>query len=179
MGGLQPEGGQHVGTRGKFDVCSFSQEKTKALASTHRLNRLFRSAHDILQEYIRSIGGKPAVPERGGKKRGRPSEGNGNTPDTAKKPAKKGRVSQNATKANSPTDTPSGDKPGDWKPPKGSWEGKVQGVDTIEQADDGELQVYLMWNDGKKSKHPIKVCYDRCPQTVSTLRTSRCRVSSN
>lgn len=160
-----------MGTRGKPRVSSLSPEKTEALPSLYQLNRLLRSAHDIFQEYIKRIGGKPAVPERPAKKRGRQSEGNGDTPDTAKKPAKKGRVSQSATKASSPAATPSGDKPSDWKPPKGLWEDKVQGVDTILQADDGGLHVYLMWNDGKKSKHLIKVCYDKCPQTVRPLAT--------
>ena len=56
-------------------------------------------------------------------------------------------------------------KSSDWAPPKGSWEDKVQAVDTIE-ADNGSLHVYLLWNDGIKSKHPIEKCYEKCPQTV-------------
>ncbi len=116
----------------------------------------------MLEEYIEKIGGKPVAPERGGKKRGRQSVGK--TPETAPK-SKKGRLSESATKARSPAATPV-TKNSDWAPPKGSWEGKVQAVDTIEQGDDGALHVFLMWNDGTKSKHPIAKCYEKCPQTV-------------
>ena len=117
---------------------------------------------DILNEYHKKVGGRPTVPEKVAKKRGRQSEGN--TPDTAKKP-KRGRVSQSATKARSPA-SEAVIKGSDWAPPKGSWEGKVQAVDTIEMADNGALYVFLFWNDGTKSRHPIDKCYEKCPQTV-------------
>lgn len=53
-----------------------------------------------------------------------------------------------------------------WKPPAGNWENEVMGVDTIEQTQEGGLQVFLAWNNGHKSKHPIKVTYERCPLKV-------------
>ena len=52
-----------------------------------------------------------------------------------------------------------------WEPPSGSWENDVLAIDTIESNKDG-LQVYLHWEDGKKSKHAIETIYKKCPQKM-------------
>ncbi|KAI9876231.1 MAG: hypothetical protein M1830_006966 [Pleopsidium flavum] len=121
------------------------------------------NAADILQEYFDRQGGKPTVPAKGAKKRGRQSQG-ADTPDTAKKP-KRGRLSQSAMTPKSPASSTAITKGSDWVPPKGSWEDKVQAVDTIE-SESGNLFVYLLWNDGVKSRHPIEKCYEKCPQSM-------------
>jgi chromobox protein 1 len=38
-------------------------------------------------------------------------------------------------------------------------------VDTIEQDDQG-LHVYLDWNNGKKTRHPIEKIYRKCPMKM-------------
>ncbi|KAL8740143.1 MAG: hypothetical protein Q9190_007124 [Brigantiaea leucoxantha] len=62
-----------------------------------------------------------------------------------------------------------------WKPPapnKDAWEEKVQAVDTIEQDINGELWVYLVWNqkneDGRcnRSKARLTTCKKACPQKM-------------
>lgn len=42
----------------------------------------------------------------------------------------------------------------------------MQAVDTIEKDEQG-LHVFLQWNNGKKSKHPIEQTYKKCPEKVS------------
>jgi hypothetical protein len=59
----------------------------------------------------------------------------------------------------------------EWIPPEhGSWEGLVMAVDTMEEELDESGQkcrnVYLAWNNGRKSVHSLKVARAKCPQKV-------------
>ncbi|KAI9772371.1 MAG: hypothetical protein M1835_006275 [Candelina submexicana] len=107
-------------------------------------------APEVFNEYIESIGGRPVQPKKATGKKARLS---GATPDTSAS-AKKRRLDDTGA-------TTSGNKK--WTPPAGSWEDEVMNVDTIEQTQDEGLQVFLGWNNGHKSKHPIEVTYKRCP----------------
>lgn len=119
------------------------------------------------------------MPSKKDKKRGRPSQSDTPESTTAKK-AKQSRLSQSKVKADSPATTPLEKIKGqDWTPPKGTWDGKVQHVETIRQDEDGSLQVFLMWNDGKQSKHPVEKCYEKCPQTVGQFSQNSSALDEN
>ena len=59
----------------------------------------------------------------------------------------------------------------EWEPPAGSWEDHVMSIDTVEEIPDyktGEkvLYGYVVWNNGRKSQHPLRVINNKCPQKV-------------
>ncbi|KAI9821509.1 MAG: hypothetical protein M1826_000631 [Phylliscum demangeonii] len=112
-------------------------------------------AKKILKAYHDKIGGKP-VRKLAGTKRTR--EGNSKTPQGSASKVKSRNGKEPATRSRTTVQ----DK---WKPPSGSWEEAVQAIDTIEQ--DGKfMQVYLHWENGKKTKHPIDYVYKKCPQKM-------------
>ena len=143
-----------------------------------------RAAREILEDYWKSIGGKPTDgAPKSAKKRGRQSSGAAPKQEesAAKRPknGRKGRKSNGAsTQDASPTPmvgyTEAGDD--DWKPPapkEGAWDPLVQAVDTVVREDkDGELWGYLIWNskndDGRyyRSKANLPTIYRACPQKM-------------
>jgi len=81
---------------------------------------------------------------------------------TAKRP--KGRTSA-AAKDENEDQKPK--KWGNWIPKGDSWENAVQNVDTIERdGKDGQLYVFLHWNNDKKTKVGIERCYKMCPMRM-------------
>ncbi|KAI9709666.1 MAG: hypothetical protein M1812_007644 [Candelaria pacifica] len=114
-----------------------------------------QTASERLDEYFQSIGGRPV---QGKKVVGKKARLSGATPETSAS-GKKRRLDDAGTSTPG-TSTPGNKK---WTPPAGSWENEVMGVDTIEQTQEDGLQVFLAWNNGHKSKHPIEVTYKRCP----------------
>lgn len=141
-------------------------------------------AREILEEYWKSIGGKPvagAANAEKSKKRGRQST-QGAKPDTSKRPKmskSKGRKSNGAIDQDtSPAPLTGYTEEGDdaWRapPPKdGAWDPLVQSVDTVVRENaDGELWGYLIWNekngDGRfyRSKAKLPTIYRACPQRV-------------
>ncbi|KAA8910048.1 hypothetical protein FN846DRAFT_940463 [Sphaerosporella brunnea] len=118
---------------------------------------LMGGSDEILQEYYRSIGGRP-VPKT--KKRGRPSTASFMTPA---KSTKKSRIS---IAASTISESPLAEtKEGKWKPPSGNWEDQITHIDTIEKTDNG-LIAYVQWGNGRKSQHDINVVYKKCPQRM-------------
>ena len=122
------------------------------------------TASKILTEYLAGVGGKEALLEewadkkekaKGGKKRSRASTGT-ETNGTGKK-GKKGHP-----KDASP---PVSALKAEWKPPTGSWEEHVTGIDACEGSDNNVV-VYLTWKGGHKTQHPLAAVYKRCPQKV-------------
>ncbi|KAF2472474.1 uncharacterized protein BDR25DRAFT_283918 [Lindgomyces ingoldianus] len=112
-------------------------------------------ATDVLNEYFDEIGGRP-----------QPGE-------SAKSRKRKGRKSnfksESGTPAASSAKRPKREK--DWSPPPGSWENDVEYVDTVEESIDnktGQLArfAYLVWTNQKKTQHPLKHCYRKCPQKM-------------
>lgn len=70
-------------------------------------------------------------------------------------------------------DTPQKDKLTSWEPPRGTWEDDVNNVDAVEEQADattGEKirQAFIMWNDGRKTMHPLHVINQKCPQKVGS-----------
>jgi len=106
---------------------------------------------------------KAASGEKKGKKRGRASTG---TPQAGANGSKRGRRNGNHPANASP---PASAKKAEFKPPTGSWEDEVVGIDACEGGE-GDVVVYLTWKGGHKSQHPLAQVYKRCPQKVrSTL----------
>jgi chromobox protein 1 len=108
-------------------------------------------AVDVLNEYFEEIGGRPEA-KSAQKRKSRPS-GVKSQPATPATSAK--RVKQEKA----------------WSPPPGSWEHDVDYIDTVEERQDpktGELAkfAYLVWNNDKKTQHPLKHVYQKCPQKV-------------
>jgi len=125
------------------------------------------SAEEILNAYLKSVGGREAIlggdaqkKEPKTKKRGRAATAT-STPDNkpnGKKPRK------NAPHPASTTPPASLEKAA-FKPPTGSWEDEVQGIDACEGTD-GNVMVFLQWASGHKTQHPLEQVYKRCPQKV-------------
>lgn len=105
-----------------------------------------------MNEYYDEIGGRPEP--KGQKRKGRPSGATKSESGTPASSAK--RVKQEKA----------------WSPPPGSWEHDVAEIDTVEETLDpktGQLGkfVYLVWKNNKKTQHPLKHVYQKCPQKVS------------
>jgi chromobox protein 1 len=112
-------------------------------------------AIDVMQEYFDEIGGRPEAP--GQKRKARASASS--KPESGTQALAK-RVKQEK----------------EWSPPPGSWEHDVKFVDTIEESTDprtGELGrfAYLVWNNDKKTQHPLKHVNLKCPQKVGRVMT--------
>ncbi|CBX96122.1 hypothetical protein IAQ61_001304 [Plenodomus lingam] len=108
-------------------------------------------AVDVMKEYFEEIGGRPE-PKGGQKRKGRASvaKSDSGTPATVAKRPKQEKQ---------------------WSPPPGSWEHDVSHVDTVEEQRDpktGDLTryAYLVWNNQKKTQHPLKHVYQKCPQKM-------------
>lgn len=59
----------------------------------------------------------------------------------------------------------------DWEPPAGSWEHDVDYVETVEESLDPKTgnpdrYGYVIWNNGKKTQHPLHHLYQKCPQKM-------------
>lgn len=129
-------------------------------------NELSReTASKILNEYLAKVGGKKAILAAWQEKK-----------ETAKKGKKRNRA---GTGAEAPNGTKRGKKNGhpkdesppasvskaEWKPPTGSWEEAVTGIDACE-GNDNNVVVYLTWKGGHKTQHPLSQVYKRCPQKM-------------
>ncbi|KAH0558630.1 hypothetical protein GP486_004720 [Trichoglossum hirsutum] len=120
---------------------------------------------DMLEEYYQKIGGRPTLPKKsaGGK---RSRDNKSNTPQSGRKGSKSRKTNEyNSAPTGSISPPVSVERERErtrWEPPKGSWENEVQAVDTIEQDRRG-LQVYLQWNNGRKSTHAIETAKKKCP----------------
>lgn len=114
------------------------------------------TAADVLKEYYEDIGGRPEP--KGTKRKGRASTAKSDTgtPASSSKRSKQAR--------DEPVDKP-------WSPPPGSWEHDVSHIDTVEQSIDPKTGkeakfAYIVWNNQKKTQHPLKHIYTKCPQKV-------------
>jgi chromobox protein 1 len=109
-------------------------------------------AVEVLSEYWEQIGGRPEA-KTGAKRKGRksaaPESETGTPASVAKRPRKEK----------------------EWSPPPGSWEQDVDYVETVSETIDtktGQPQrfAYLVWNNRKKSQHPLHHIYTKCPQKM-------------
>ncbi|KAF4637217.1 hypothetical protein G7Y89_g865 [Cudoniella acicularis] len=125
------------------------------------------TASNILNEYLASLGGKEAILEAYKKKKGEAAE---------KKSKKRGRsststatngtASKRGRKSHPAEETPPASvKAAEFKPPSGSWEEQVVGIDACE-GNEGNVVVYLTWKGDHKTQHPLAQVYKRCPQRM-------------
>ncbi len=123
------------------------------------------TASKILNEYLAKVGGKEAILAAWQEKK-----------DATKKGKKRSRASTgaeatNGTKRGKKNGHPKDESPpasaskAEWKPPTGSWEEHVTGIDACE-GNDNNVVVYLTWKGGHKSQHPLAAVYKRCPQKM-------------
>ncbi|KAI1208586.1 heterochromatin protein one [Annulohypoxylon truncatum] len=120
---------------------------------------LKENASDVLEEYLKSVGGREKILEDAKtalktKKRGRPASG---TPTNGAKRRRNGDHPDSAT-------PPASGKA--WRVPVGSWEDEVESIDACHDENTGKLIVYLTWKNGQKTQHDTKVVYQRCPQKM-------------
>ncbi|KAK5994995.1 Chromo domain-containing 2-like protein [Cladobotryum mycophilum] len=121
---------------------------------------LKESASEILAAYLTSVGGRDSIFEESqeaarGKKRGRTSS---TTPAAAPKRSRKNGVH--------PSDSTPPVSNKSWSPPAGSWEDEIESIDACEDEGSGRLVVYLVWKNGRKTKHDTSVIYKKCPQKM-------------
>ncbi|PMD13566.1 hypothetical protein NA56DRAFT_651711 [Hyaloscypha hepaticicola] len=137
----------------------------KASDRTWEPEENLETASKILNEYLERVGGKEAIlaawqekkdATKKGKKRSRASTGAEATNGT-----KRGKKNGHP-KDQSP---PASASKAEWKPPTGSWEEHVTGIDACE-GNDNNVVVYLTWKGGHKTQHPLAAVYKRCPQKM-------------
>ncbi|KAF2680844.1 hypothetical protein K458DRAFT_421170 [Lentithecium fluviatile CBS 122367] len=117
-------------------------------------------AKDVLNEYFEEIGGRP---EAGKKRKGRKSAADASAAPVTNKRLKKEK---------------------EWSPPPGSWEHDVNYVDTVEEQRDPTTgkqarYAYLVWNNHKKTQHPLSHVYQKCPQKMLEYYESHLVFSTN
>ncbi|GKT46533.1 chromo domain-containing protein 2 [Colletotrichum spaethianum] len=123
-------------------------------------------ASEILEEYLRKLGGREALFEekskaKSTKKRGRPSGSSSTPPATSKKSKRNGHPAESTPPASAKEA-----KSKAWTLPSGSWEEEVESIDACEDEESGSLIIYLNWRNGQKTKHSKEVVYKRCPQKM-------------
>ncbi|GJC96636.1 Chromo domain-containing protein [Colletotrichum higginsianum IMI 349063] len=127
---------------------------------------LKEGASEILEEYLRKLGGREALFEekskaKSTKKRGRPSGASSTPSATGKRSRHNGHPSESTPPASAREA-----KSKAWTLPSGSWEEEVESIDACEDEESGSLIIYLNWRNGQKTKHSKEVVYKRCPQKM-------------
>jgi chromobox protein 1 len=81
----------------------------------------------------------------------------------AKRQRRKSTPKEQAVKQDTPT---SEEDEADWVPKGKNWDKEVRSVDTIVREGDEGLMAWLEFNNGRKTKIPVQVCYEKCPLKV-------------
>jgi len=176
-GGLGWMGRAYLGTGGELVRSRRIHLHNDLLLKSRRDN-----CPDELDAYFKSIGGKPQfkakeklakekpTPVSSAKKRKLADDSPSATPE-ASTPATDGRGRKRKQTAN---DTPAADANGSEKNakldendegnfPAGSWEHEVKSIDTLERGEDGKLWAFILWNDGRHTKHFSETLKRKCP----------------
>jgi chromobox protein 1 len=123
----------------------------------------------VLDEYFKGLGGRPEKPEpKKRKSMGRPPKSTPEKPEPRKR--RKSRA-DTETDATEDKEKEKDSQVPDWVPKSKNWENEVKAVDTIVRERDG-LVAFLHWNNDKKSKVSIEMCYEKCPRKVSVIHAS-------
>ncbi|KAJ5168674.1 uncharacterized protein N7482_004268 [Penicillium canariense] len=135
---------------------------------------LKKGANIALQEYYKSIGGRPknppkAAPKAGpGRKRKSLGETKANSTPESTEP-KRRRKSEALTSEEPPAETAAESEEDDlsWTPKSKDWDNQIDKIDTIiRDQESGNLFAFLLWNNGRRSRVAISLCYDRCPRKM-------------
>ncbi|PKY03202.1 hypothetical protein P168DRAFT_305522 [Aspergillus campestris IBT 28561] len=130
---------------------------------TYEPEENLEGAKDAVDEYYRKLGGRPQKPEPKKRKSmgGRPPKSAAvkqEKPEPKRQRKSRGAVEDEPAENN---DTPN------WMPKSKNWEKEVKSVETIlRDAETDGLVAFLLWENGKKSKVSIEMCYDRCPRKM-------------
>lgn len=151
-----------------------------ALVKLQHLLRAFINKHhregarDVVTAYYKKIGGRPKKdedkPAAGKPGRKRKSMGDSKlakaVPEPAASEAKRQRR-KSAPKQTTKQDSPSSEENGiQWLPKGKNWDNDVKEVDTIVREGDAGLMAWLEFNNGRKAKLSVQVCYEKCPLKV-------------
>ncbi|KAG6028397.1 hypothetical protein E4U19_001548 [Claviceps sp. Clav32 group G5] len=147
----------------KFQVKWEGYESKKDLTWEPEVN-LEESAREILDDYFDSIGGRDSIFEQTEKasrikKRRRQASNTAASSSSTKR-------SRRETTQHPAHSAPPASAPKPWTPPAGSWEEEIETIDACEDQGSGRLVVYLVWKNGKKTKHDTSVIYKKCPQKM-------------
>ena len=114
----------------------------------------------MLKEYFEDIGGRPVKPEKGTKRKGRASTVKSETGTPVSSSSKRTKKNEEPVEKV-------------WSPLADSWEHDVSHIDTVEQSIDPKTgkeakYAYIVWNNQKKTQHPLRHLYTKCPQKVGS-----------
>ncbi|KAL2861495.1 hypothetical protein BJX68DRAFT_6334 [Aspergillus pseudodeflectus] len=124
---------------------------------------LLEGAKDVLDEYFKGLGGRPEKPEpKKRKSMGRPPK---STPEKLEPRKRRRSRAGTETDATEDKEKEKDSQVPDWVPKSKSWENEVKAVDTIVRERDG-LVAFLHWNNDRKSKVSIEMCYEKCPRKM-------------
>ncbi|KZF22515.1 chromo-domain-containing protein [Xylona heveae TC161] len=127
-------------------------------------------AKEVLNQYFAKIGGRPgkktpvkrgrlstsATPSASGSRKRSRVEQETETESPAVRSSRRTEEARNAEAQNEEEE---------WRPPNEKWEDDIMTIDTMEQDETG-LYVYLNWNNGRMTKHPVQTVYARCPMKM-------------
>jgi chromobox protein 1 len=142
-----------MGARREYRVCALLKYPLCATS----LMAFYCSGTDKLTEYYERLGGRDLV-LKGGNKRSRPFTSSAAHRDTTN--GKKRKTAPHQASSTLPASLDNAI----FKPPSGSWEEEVQGID-LRLKDDGVMAL-LQWPGGYRTQHPLDQVYKRCPQKV-------------
>ena len=142
-----------MGARREYRVCALLKYP---LCATLLMGIPF-SGTDKLTEYYERLGGRDLV-LKGGNKRSRPFTSSAAHPNTTN--VKKRKITPYQASSTLPASLDNGI----FKPPCGSWEEEVQGIEI--RSIGGDVIALLQWPDGHRTQHPLDQVYKRCPQKV-------------
>ncbi|KAL5339430.1 hypothetical protein BJX70DRAFT_152254 [Aspergillus crustosus] len=131
--------------------------------TTEPEENLAEGAKEVLEEYFRSLGGRPEKPQaKKRKSMGRPPK---STPEEKEKPEPKRRRKSRADEETPAAEEKETQQAPEWMPKSKNWENEVKAVDTIVREGDA-LVAFLHWNNDRKSKVSIETCYEKCPRKM-------------
>ncbi|KZM28269.1 uncharacterized protein EKO05_0010743 [Ascochyta rabiei] len=136
------------------------------------------TAADVLKEYYEDIGGRPD--NKGTKRKGRASMAKSDSATPASS-SKRPKQTTHSKQLKQPKAEPVEKA---WSPPPGSWEHEVSHIDTVEQSIDPKTgkeakYAYIVWNNQKKTQHPLKHIYIKCPQKMLVYYESHLVFTTN
>ncbi len=135
-------------------------------------------AKDLLTEYYEKVGGKPKfAPKKStpGEKK-RKAQSASSTPAETKGTGRgrKKTKTDGDSEATPEVSSQRNGKEDKWEPPKGSWDDEVMNIDALEElpnpnTGERERYAFVVWNNGRKTHHQIRVIHQKAPQKVRTF----------
>ena len=163
------------GTR-KRQTARGNRRRTCAHPSSPQFHHLTISdregATEVVEEYFDRLGGRPEPDEDGKPKKGKRKQSSTGSAVEAKGTSGRGRKKAKVENGADDDDTNGKAKSAPkWEPPKGTWEHEIMNIDCIEEeldeaTNENKRVGFVMWNNGKKSKHSLKILNGKCPQKV-------------